>query len=160
MNRNGVVLYFELSETKERQNSLERILMDNFKKSWSDQGFEEVILAGRGVEKIRESFRETAEKKFRRKNFTVLAIVFPYPESGSFLAQGIDSHGPATIVFGKRPEKLSLFKELVRIINEYGIPAVRIAYYITGIAKNLGELGWLMSTYPHLLSKHTGGVEG
>lgn len=160
MNDNGVVFYFESSEDEKGQNPLEGILMRSFKKLWNDHGFEEVILTGRGVEKIKESFREIAEKEFRRENFTVIAFVFPYLESESYLIQGIDSNGPATIGFTKKPEKVGFFKEFVRIINGYVIPALRIAYYITGIAKNLGELGWLMSKYPHLLKENTGGVGG
>ena len=113
--------------------------------------FVEITLTGEGTKAIVERFKEVGER-FGRHNFRVLSIWFSSSLRYDFVVSGIDSHGPANIIFGKKEDKILLLKDFVKFLKEYAIPIARFSYYIIRIAKELGIVDWLFSKYPEYRS--------
>jgi hypothetical protein len=109
--------------------------------------FEEITLTGEGTKMIVEELRKEGER-FGRHNFRVLSISFSQSLRYNFVVNGIDSHGPADMIFDKKEDKILFLKNFIKFLKEYGIPIVRFAYYAIRIAKELGFQDWLFSRYP------------
>jgi hypothetical protein len=154
-NRAGIILFIDPPEAVRRgkdisydsRNPLEAFTWNNIMSLQKERELEPIIIAGEGVDAIREEFRNEA-LGFGRRNFKAMAIILPFLPFKRFIVEGIDMNGPSTLVFDKKEEKENIFKKVVKWIKDYAIPITNFAYLIIKIAKELGLSDWLSSMYP------------
>lgn len=143
--KRGVVFYIDPPD-----DFISRGLIESLRESVS-KDFEEITLTGEGTKMIIEEFRREGER-FGRHNFRVLSIWFSQSLRYDFVANGIDSYGPADMIFGEKEDRIVFLKNFIKFLKEYGIPIARFAYYVIGIVKELGFQDWLFSEYPEYRS--------
>lgn len=143
--KHGVVFYIDPPDDFISRSLLRSLRESVFK------DFEEITLTGEGTKMIVEELRKEGER-FGRQNFRVLSIWFSQSLRYSFVVNGIDSHGPADMIFDKKEDRILFLKNFIKFLKEYGIPIARFAYYVIRIAKELGFQDWLFSRYPEYRS--------